>query len=56
MKWHPYLLFKLYNIAHGGIYIHIHTYMYQTAPKHVPKTYTKTSTQLVNKEGHIARI
>ena len=41
ITWDPYYLLEIYNIAHGGTYIHIHMYIYQTSPKHVPKTYTK---------------
>jgi len=45
MTWHPYHLLELYNISHGGIYIHTHTYIYENITKHVwrhiPKTYTK---------------
>ena len=53
MTWHLYLLLELYKIAHGGIYIHIHMYTYQTiTPKHISRKFT----QPVNKEGYIARI
>jgi len=60
-----YRLLEFYNIAHGGIYNHIHTYIYQTSskhvwkhiPRHIPKYHTKTtSSQPKNKEGYIAGI
>ena len=55
MTWHSYLLLELYNTAHGGIYIHIHMYIYKNIiPKHVRKTYTFA--RPVNREGYMAYI
>ena len=56
ITWHPYRLLDICNITSGSIYIHIHMFIYQTSPKHIPKTYTKISAQLENKKGYIARI
>ena len=57
----PIPLLELYNIAHGGVYIHKHMYIYETSPKHVPKNIPKQRTkttlpQLANNEGYIAHI
>ena len=48
MTQHPYCLLELYNIAHGGIYIHIHMYInqhHQNIYHIMYKSYAKTPYQ-----------
>lgn len=41
MTWHPYRLLEIYKIGHGGIYIHIHMYIYQISLNMYQNIYQK---------------
>ena len=46
--WKPYRLLEIYNTSHGGIYIHIHIYIYQNFFSSTDKQWSIHILHLIN--------